>query len=159
MILLPEGLPPGLPEPLIGRGCAGWTADCSTKQYAQQCRQHLQLRPIEVAHETTFSADKRHADKAKPSIFELSLSDSVLHGLDRARPNDFPRWSGFEYRGFFGEGIDAVPCLGGRFLDDNKFRKAWNKEGARLLQLLVANSSKRFHDSLNVAFLEVRMRT
>src|SRR3984893_12003367 len=75
----------------------------------------------------------------------------VLGRFDRTRSDDFPSRPGLEYGRLFGEGINAGPLLGRRLFYDDKFREAWNKEGAILLQFFVANGRKRLHDAFDVA--------
>src|ERR1700688_184512 len=85
------------------------------------------------------------------------ISHRVLGGFDRTRSDDFPSRPGLEYSRLFGEGINAGPLLGRRLFYDDKFRKAWNKEGAILLQFLIANGRKRLHDAFDVAPFQLRM--
>src|SRR5580692_12078123 len=85
------------------------------------------------------------------------MSHRVLGGFDRARSDDFPSRSGLEYGRLFGEGINAGPLLGRRLFYDDKFREAWNKEGAILLQFLITDGRERLHDAFDVAPFQLRM--
>jgi len=53
------------------------------------------------------------------------------------------------------KGLMPLRALVAGFFDDDEFCKAWNEEGAVLLQLLVTNGRKRLHDAFNIALLQL----
>jgi hypothetical protein len=63
---------------------------------------------------------------------------------------DLPSGLGLEGRWLLGEWIDALACLRGGLLDDNKLREAGYEEHSRFLEFLVANFGDRLDDGLNV---------
>src|SRR5580704_14905444 len=91
-----------------------------------------------------------HAPRRLLSAGAGPISHRVLGCFDRTRSDDFPSRSGLDYGRLFGEGINAGPLLGRWLFYDDKFRKAWNKERAILLQFLITNVRKRLHDAFDV---------
>ena len=85
----------------------------------------------------------------------IPVLNRVLSGLDRPGPHNLSSRSRLEHSRLFCERIDALPRFGGRFLDDNEFRKPRYKKNARLLEFFVAHGDHAFDDRLYIFFAQL----
>src|SRR5215813_7895179 len=78
------------------------------------------------------------------------LQHSILGGLHRPSPDDFPCRLRLKYCWFLCERIDAAPLLCCRLFDNNEFGESGHKKDSRSFELLVANRGERLDDGFDV---------
>src|SRR6185312_3603990 len=114
--------------------------------FAQRSRRGRVREPSQVPGSSTGGG--RGHWPARPGAERLD--HRVFGGLDRARAHDLAGGLGLEHRRLLGEGVDPLPLLGGRLLDDHELRESRNQEGSGLLELFVADGGERLEDALHV---------